>query len=397
MCCKFGQHCATLVLGFMKVSGLLGIKVKKGVAHMQNGQGLQAHFTQQVPMLECAKGVCTTQYSKDIAKLMFDPECWQGLALDSRNTSSNQLAFKMLSRGSATTFALLESAHRKYPYRLFLPLADGGVSMDTIARESPCLWDDFTTDHRRQYPSVEACCSEASLLQLRGLAVLARPNIAHIEARHAAIRRACLRSISWSKSLLQVSADFFFMRQRISERTGRAKGSVKPKRQRRGKKRVVRRKPSQTKRAVARRKRRQEAGKPTGRKGSVAAFSLFFGEHCQGRGLPSAAERAAISASWAALPQVDPEKLRLLRVKARQLSRARRAMLDPETRHRVLADRRLGGVSDLATSLAVVCADVAECEDALPDKLKRIRTSVRHLAQSQRRQEEVEDSGRFSS
>lgn len=89
----------------------------------------------------------------------------------------------------------------------------------SVAADPPCCWDSFTEDHRRVYDTAEKLLSVESKQELSVALTLATGDIVRIEARHATLRHAVLRSIqTYRRTFSQLASDFFLLQQRRLER-----------------------------------------------------------------------------------------------------------------------------------------------------------------------------------
>ncbi len=178
------------------------------------------------------------------------------------------LAFKLLSRSAGSVHMLLCRMYDSFPFKLFRLLERDPDTTAAILAAARCLYDDFTRDFRDLFPTDEDLVSEECLLLLQCLAHLASNDTVKIEARHATLRRALLRSIqTWRRSIHCLITDFFLLQQRLAER-GPWRRMVRERRRpqstRKGKRPHSRKRPlSQAPRAVLRRARSSATGKPT--------------------------------------------------------------------------------------------------------------------------------------
>ncbi len=299
--------------------------------NMSNGGGFQSRFTQLL------FGSLTKPYFESMVSRLFDAELWSAVPHDERTACCNLQAFQMLSRGAGCIEALLAHPSSCYPYRLFGLTMGTAEQVDRVHADPECVLDAFSKDYLRRYPTKDHLASVHAQLELRAISLMGLVDITHLETFFANIRRACLRSMqTWRRTVQQVAADVFMMRQRILQQ---GRFSVAKHRTKRGRKR--RRRPtgavnkqkskramSMTRRAVAYRQRRWAQQYAVGNKKCINAWNLFWRQERSGlRGLPPREARQAISAKYRAL---SPETLRSLQQQARDETRRRRSLLDPD-------------------------------------------------------------------
>jgi len=144
-------------------------------------------------------------------------EPWDGLLREEwRTVKLRNFAFRLTSRSAGALQVLLEGPHEAYPYKLFrrMLLSD---NVDRAAKEviedPPCMKDWFTIAFLRHYPNPG---HPDAMIMLAAVARAAKVGIAHIEARHATLRRIkCSSSTTWSITVQMLSAFFSLLRCRI--------------------------------------------------------------------------------------------------------------------------------------------------------------------------------------
>lgn len=184
-------------------------------------EGLHASSAPRYRLLQCATGDLTRSLPVDLEELMFDGCKWGAVPPAEVNASLNVTAFRMISCSSGVAQAqLLHSHSRCFPFKLIRAVfaESDEEARDIVGSSRACVRDSFSNDHLAKYSSTEALRSPESKAVLHGALVLARCDIGPIEARHASVRRAVMRSVqTWKKSLIQCGADWQLLRQRLLE------------------------------------------------------------------------------------------------------------------------------------------------------------------------------------
>lgn len=199
----------------------LGMSADAWTDQSYKGQG-PLTSADRLRVLECSSGRVTESFFGEVRLLMHSSEEWEVVPSCDRSLRLQSIAFSKLSRGAGSVEARVASPHRRYPFRLFLLLCDDAELRQAVVDEmidpgKACLLDAFSLEHKSRFPSAAELLSDDSLAELQCLALLARTDIAHIEARHATLRRQSLRGVqTWLPEFQHCSSNFFLLRQRLS-------------------------------------------------------------------------------------------------------------------------------------------------------------------------------------
>jgi hypothetical protein len=166
------------------------------------------------PMLECARGVVTRGFFESVESLLFD-EAWEVIPLAKRTSNLVVTAFKLLSRAACSMTALVAEKHAAYPFRLFLLLSDDEDVRRQVLNDPHCMFDEFTHDLHTKFPSEAELLSAECRAVLMACLSLIHVETVDVEARHASLRRCCVKSQqTWKRTVRQVVGDFFLLTQR---------------------------------------------------------------------------------------------------------------------------------------------------------------------------------------
>jgi hypothetical protein len=149
--------------------------------------------------------------------LLVDQDTWhRALLPDWRNIHMRNLAFRMIARASGALTTLLAGPHMQHPYRLFKLLDESNGPLPTLAeqlkQDPPCMRDWFSSKFMEEHQDLT--CPEA-LASFEAVADVARVSIAHVECRHATVRRIKMVSSTWATTLQTLSAHFCNLRLRL--------------------------------------------------------------------------------------------------------------------------------------------------------------------------------------
>lgn len=115
------------------------------------------------------------------------PQCFWTLGLQT-------VAFKAASVAGAAYWELIHWPRRGYPWRMFLLLSDAtfGATVLQEFRDTPCLFDGWSSDFVRAHGESISDPQSVAVLELALLAQVVKEDIAQIEAQHASVRRFIL-------------------------------------------------------------------------------------------------------------------------------------------------------------------------------------------------------------
>ena len=133
------------------------------------------------------------------------------------------LAFRCLTRAGAGAYELMLQESVVYPYRLFGILSAGPKEAQTRAtaiiheaRSTPCVLDDFSQKHIKQFTTLTSLLGDLSLACLAASASNIASDTLHVERGHAQVRRHAQQQARLRKTQRRHSADMAFTQQNLS-------------------------------------------------------------------------------------------------------------------------------------------------------------------------------------
>lgn len=125
-----------------------------------------------------------------VRKRLTDEREWFVLtSMKGQTVALRTLSFRLLSKAGCGVQELLADQHDKFPYKLFLLLEDPTLA-EVFEAVKPCELDEFSKSFIKHFVETGLGLGhEDAIASLRCLAVLAKIDISHIEARHASVRR----------------------------------------------------------------------------------------------------------------------------------------------------------------------------------------------------------------
>lgn len=388
----------------MEPSHLLVCKLLKFTSEKWITEHLDATLAERrvlTPIEVCASGQMMSGFFQHIEDRLFG-DFWDAVPPSERSTRASLVAFKMLSCSAGAAAALLHHEFQEcYPYRLFHAILSGDPAKAAEAVDDPpCIRDPYSHDHCRRYPG-DQLLGVASKMELSTSAAESDVHIGRIEARHATIRRLILRAVqTWSRTLPQISGDFFLLQQRLlmqdvaSKLDPRKLNRRRRPNRRKAKSRTRKKPPSTKKRAVRHRAQEVERGR-YGKKGTSSSWKSFYSQERRGKpGLPSREERQEIREKYASLSEADTARLRQ---DARKRTRQIRTSLDPGAAEIIRAQRRARHLlaildapfEDVTHAAQGTLSMVLANTQPLPEKIRSLRRHLLALSRADRNRDEA--------
>jgi hypothetical protein len=155
--------------------------------------------------------------------LLTDVGSWSTLPRKYHTEEYRSIAFAMLARSMAGIQQLMANYHAAYPLKLFTLIRSPAAAAD-ILQDPACLKDSFTKAFLGKWGTAKQLSSAACRLELICLSTLLRLDTIRIECRHASLRRQIKSRVqSPGENMLDASATFLLMRQRLIEQGGWAR------------------------------------------------------------------------------------------------------------------------------------------------------------------------------
>ena len=143
------------------------------------------------------------EFQMSMMRLLSDSAVWSPCTPDESCVTE---IFRLSLRSSATVHELIELKCWGYPCRLFtiLDRQDGAQNAADVLRQfhaSPCLFDKFSFDHVRSFPTLDALVSEESLQILAAVGMVFSGSIHSTESLHSRNSRRAKHRMTHSLAL----------------------------------------------------------------------------------------------------------------------------------------------------------------------------------------------------
>ena len=159
-----------------------------------------------------------------VYELLTNADVWQHLPQGSQSVRFQALAFRLLSRMGCAAQELLRRPHESFPIRLFLLLADPTLA-DLFANADACEMDEFTARFVDTF-RLKGLDSHDALMTLKVIARDLKIDIAHVEPRHASLRRY-LKGVPMAKKMGLRFLSALWACSRYAKRQARCVGPTK--------------------------------------------------------------------------------------------------------------------------------------------------------------------------
>ncbi len=189
-----------LIIALSPLVALVDRMLHEGSAQWDKEQAFEAASgrPRKYRPLMAVLGNTTSNFYERMQDMMTRPERWVTLLPRYRTYEVRRLAFAFAARSLAGIHFLVTLPQSQYPFKLFLllKLLDPTISDEealriatSIARDSDCLFDEFTRRFRAIFQTVADLRSMRCLTILLAIAIILRLCISRIECRHASVRR----------------------------------------------------------------------------------------------------------------------------------------------------------------------------------------------------------------
>ena len=148
-------------------------------------QGLPLHGVRDHESTMSAELVAEKECLDMIAVLFDNPVMWQLIPERNRTIEVQSLVFRLLGRLGCLVTQLLCFPNQKPDRKVFRLLKDLGVADELLATKH-CVFSDSMVDLVQKHPTLT---DPVCLAKLEAKAITSKAPVAHIESRHASIRK----------------------------------------------------------------------------------------------------------------------------------------------------------------------------------------------------------------